>query len=362
MTGEATPRPHADVRRYRRYVEQELDNVVLYRRLAEAADAEHRTVLLGLADAEERHARYWQQKLAELGVPPGDAATHRPAREARLLSWLARRLGLRTIVPLLERMEASERGRYGREPDAAVGMTADELVHAQLVAGLFPAWRTRASGSLRAAVFGLNDGLVSNLALVMGMSGGDAGNDVVLLAGLAGLAAGAGSMAAGEYISVRSQRELVEGNRPPSPAELRALVNEGSLAQLEVLMRLRGFDADLASDIARRGDHAAAADAFADAEPDLTGLGSPGGAAWSSFIAFAAGAVLPVLPFVVGSGAAALTGAAVVSGVALFAVGSTISLLTGRPLLRSGMRQLLIGSLTAAGTYLVGLAFGGVIA
>ena len=362
MTGEETPRPHSDVRRYRRYVEQELDNVVLYRRLAEGADGEHRTVLLDLADAEERHARYWQQKLAELGVAPDDVAAHRPARGTRLLSWLARRLGLRTIVPLLERMEASERGRYGQEPDAAAGMKADELVHAQLVAGLFPAWRTRASGSLRAAVFGLNDGLVSNLALVMGMAGGDASNDVVLLAGLAGLTAGAGSMAAGEYISVRSQRELVEGNRPPTPAELRVLVNEGSLAQLELLMRLRGFDADLASDIARRGDHDAAADAFAGAEPDLAGLGSPAGAALSSFIAFAAGAVLPVLPFVVGSGAAALTGAAVVAGAALFAVGSIISLLTGRSILRSGLRQLLIGSLTAAGTYLVGLAFGGVIA
>jgi VIT1/CCC1 family predicted Fe2+/Mn2+ transporter len=127
-------------------------------------------------------------------------------------------------------------------------------------------------------------------------------------------------------------------------------------------MRLRGFDADLASDIARRGDHAAAAEAFAGAEPDLASLGSPGGAALSSFIAFAAGAVLPVVPFTVGSGAAALTGAAAVSGAALFAVGSAISLLTGRPMVRSGLRQLLIGAVTAAGTYLVGLAFGGVIA
>jgi VIT1/CCC1 family predicted Fe2+/Mn2+ transporter len=274
---------------------------------------------------------------------------------------LARRVGLRAIVPLLERMEASERGRYGREPDAAAGMTADELVHAQLVAGLSPAWRSRASGSLRAAVFGLSDGLVSNLALVMGMAGGDAGRDTVLLAGLAGLTAGAGSMAAGEYISVRSQRELLEGNRPPTAVELQALIAEGSIDQLEALMRLRGFDTERASDIARRGDHDAAAAAFADGQPDLTGLGSPGGAALSSFVAFAAGAVLPVLPYVVGSGTAALTGAALVAGVALFAVGAAISLLTGQSLLRSGARQLLIGSLTAAGTYVVGLAFGGVI-
>ena len=360
MTAGDVRRPQSDIRRYRRYVEQELDNVVLYRRLAEAAEGEHRAVLLELAAAEERHARYWQQKLVELGEPAGDAATHRPAPDARLLSWLARRVGLRTIVPLLERMEASERGRYGREPEAAAGMSADELVHAQLVAGLAPAWRTRASGSLRAAVFGVNDGLVSNLALVMGMAGGNAGRDIVLLAGLAGLTAGAGSMAAGEYISVRSQHELLEGNRPPTAAEVQALVNEGSVAQLEVLMRLRGFDADQASDIARRGDHDAAAEAFASAQPDLAGLGSPAGAALSSFVAFAAGAALPVLPYVVGSGTAALTGAAALAGVALFAVGALISLLTGRPLLRSGFRQLLIGAVTAAGTYLVGSAFGGV--
>ena len=112
--------------------------------------------------------------------------------------------------------------------------------------------------------------------------------------------------------------------------------------------------------IARRGDHDAAAEAFASAQPDLAGLGSPAGAALSSFVAFAAGAALPVLPYVVGSGTAALTGAAALAGVALFAVGALISLLPGRPLLRSGFRQLLIGAVTAAGTYLVGSAFGGV--
>ena len=169
-------------------------------------------------------------------------------------------------------------------------------------------------------------------------------------------------MAAGEYISVRSQFELLEGNRPPGAAELLALVNEGVVTQLERLMRLRGFDAEHASDIARRGDHAAAAAALSQGQPDLAGLGSPAGAAASSFVAFATGAALPVVPYMVGSGTAALMGAAAVAGFALFAVGATISLLTGRPFLRSGLRQLLIGAVTAAGTYLVGLAFGGVIA
>jgi vacuolar iron transporter family protein len=265
---------------------------------------------------------------------------------------------VRRIVPLLERVEAAERGRYGGEPDLGQGMAADELVHAQLVAGLAPAWRTRASGSLRASVFGMNDGLVSNLALVMGMAGGNAAAGTVLLAGLAGLVAGAGSMAAGEYISVKSQRELLEGDRPPSLEELQAIAAEGSVGQLELLMRLRGLDPEEASDIAGRGDPEAAAAAFARHRPDTAGLGSPGGAAASSFVAFASGAAIPVIPFFFRSGAVALAAAAGLAGLALFVVGALISLLTTRPLLRSGARQLAIGALTAAGTYVVGLTVG----
>jgi len=334
---------------------------VLYRRLAERAEGEHRDVLLALAEAEERHARYWQSKLADLGLPPGDVAQHRPTPLTRLLSWLARRLGVRTIVPLLERVEAAERGRYGKESEVGEGMAADELVHAQLVAGLAPAWRTRASGSLRASVFGMNDGLVSNLALVMGMAGGHAGASTVLLAGLAGLVAGAGSMAAGEYISVKSQRELLEGDRPPSLEELQAIAAEGSVTQLELLMRLRGLDPEEASDIAARADPEAAAAAFARARPDTAGLGSPGGAAASSFVAFAAGAAIPVVPFFFGSGTAALAAAAGLAGIVLFIVGALISLLTNRPVVRSGARQLAIGAVTAAGTYVVGLTVGSIV-
>ena len=359
MTGR---RPQPDPRRYQRYVEREFENVHLYRRLAEGADKEHRAVLLELAAAEERHARYWQEKLAELGVATSDIEDHRPVRGTRMLSWLGRRLGVRMIVPMLERLEASERARYAREPEAGAAMTADEAVHAQLVTGLFPAWRTRASGALRAGVFGMNDGLVSNLALVAGMTGGDAGRDVVLLAGLAGLVAGAGSMAAGEYISVRSQHELLEGQRPPTEEEIRAAVDEGAVAPIELLMRLRGFDVSQASQIAERKDHREVAGFLADPRPDeLVALGSPAGAALSSFVAFAGGAAIPVIPFAVASGTAALVTACGLAGLALFVVGSTISLVTNRPLVRSGLRQLLIGTLTAGSTYLVGLSVGSVI-
>lgn len=357
----ARRRPHPDPRRYQRYVEREFENVHLYRRLAEGAEKEHRDVLLELAAAEERHARYWQQKLADLGVASSDIEDHRPVRGTRMLSWLGRRLGVRMIVPMLERLEASERARYAREPEAGAIITADEAVHSQLVTGLSPAWRTRASGVLRAGVFGLNDGLVSNLALVAGMTGGDAGRDIVLLAGLAGLVAGAGSMAAGEYISVRSQHELLEGQRPPTEEELRALVAVGAVAPIELLMRLRGFDVSQASQIAERNDPRTVADVLAGPGPELTALGSPAGAALSSFVAFATGAAIPVVPFIAASGTAALLIACGLAGLALFAVGSTISLVTNRPLVRSGVRQLLIGTLTAGGTYLVGLSVGAVI-
>ena len=366
MGGESAPdrffaglgrrRRRPDPERYRRYVQREFENVHLYRRLAEGADPEHRDVLLELAAAEERHARYWQEKLAELGETTSDVEDHRPVRGTRLLSWLGRRLGVQMIVPMLERLEASERARYAREPEAAAAMTADEAVHAQLVTGLYPAWRTRASGVLRAGVFGLNDGLVSNLALVAGMTGGDVGRDVVLLAGLAGLVAGAGSMAAGEYISVRSQHELLEGQQAPTEEELRAVVRDGSIAPLELLMRLRGFDVSQASQLAEGQGHREVADALAEPRPELSAVGSPLGAAASSFVSFAAGAALPVIPFAIGSGTAALVTACVLAGLALFAVGASISLVTNRPLLRSGLRQLLIGSLTAVITYVVGLS------
>ena len=124
--------------RYRRYVGQEFDNVLLYRRLAEQSTGEHREVLLELASAEERHARYWQQKLTDLGLGTAEFDQHRLANRTRFLSFLARRLGVRTIVPLLERVEAAERGRYDADPEVTADMAADELVHAQLVAGLSP--------------------------------------------------------------------------------------------------------------------------------------------------------------------------------------------------------------------------------
>lgn len=303
----------SELRRYRRHLARELDNASLYRDLAGHTNGEHRQVLLELAAAEERHARYWQSKLTELGATAPGVDSHRPRLATRSVSWLGRRLGVRRVVPLLERVEAGERTRYDTEPDATATLAADERAHARLVASLAPAWRARASSSMRAAVFGVNDGLVSNLALVMGMAGGRVGTKVVLLAGVAGLVAGAGSMAAGEFISVKSQRELVEAGPEAS------------------------VDAGAA---------------------DLAGVGSPLAAAAYSFVAFAAGAAVPVVPFLAAAGTAAVVASAALAAAALFLVGAVISVVTHRRAGRAGLRQLGVGALAAAGTYLVGRLVG----
>lgn len=328
-----------ELRRYRRHLARELDNVSLYRGLAEQAEGEYREVLLALAAAEERHATYWEGRLSELGVVSPPASEHRRGLRTRFVAWLGRRLGVRMVVPLLERVEASERTRYDAEGAATEAMAADERVHAHLVSSLAPDWRSRAATSIRAAVFGINDGLVSNLSLVMGMAGGQASNDVVVLAGIAGLVAGAGSMAAGEFISVKSQREIVEAGARLGPAEW-ATLNAGHPEALALLAK------------ADRREGAA------DLEISLSGVGSPLAVAAFSFFAFGLGAAIPLLPFVFSSGTAALAVAAGLAAISLFLVGALISLITDRSAIRSGLRQLAVGALAAAGTYLVGRAVG----
>ena len=224
--------------------------------------------------------------------------------------------------------------------------------------------RSSRSGTLRAVIFGVSDGLVSNLALVMGVAGANvaigAGN-FVLLAGIAGLLAGAFSMAAGEYISMQSQRELFERQIALERAELEAMPEEEE-AELAAVYQAKGFTQDEARTIARRmfSDPAHALDTLVREELGLDPdeLGSPWGAAFGSFVAFAIGAAVPVLPYLVGSGPGAFVVAAVASLVALFVVGAGVSLLTGRSLLFSGARQVGIGAAAAIVTYLVGRAIG----
>ena len=334
-----------DRRRYRRHLARELDNVALYRGLADGAEGEHRDVLLGLAAAEERHARYWEAKLTELGVAVAPEGAHRPAVTTRLLAWLGRRVGVRRLVPLLERLESSERTRYDKESAATAAMAAEERVHAELVAGLSPARRSRAAGSIRAAVFGLNDGLVSNLA--RHGDGGRAGHHQGDRPRRDGRAGRRRRLHGGRGVHLGSQRELVEGGPALGPHDV-AMVAERDPVALELLGKA----------LAARGGEGRDGGGGPSGEPDLSHLGSPLGAATSSFAAFALGAAIPVLPFLLASGTAALVVAAVLAAAALFAVGAGISLVTNRPTARSGLRQLAVGAAAAAATYVVGRAVG----
>jgi VIT1/CCC1 family predicted Fe2+/Mn2+ transporter len=222
--------------------------------------------------------------------------------------------------------------------------------------------RTGRSGTLRAIIFGVSDGLVSNLSLVMGVTGAAAGNpSFILLAGIAGLLAGAFSMAAGEYISMQSQRELFEHQIALERAEMEAMPEEEE-AELAASYRAKGFSPDEATRIARRifQDPEAALDILVREELGLDPdeLGSAWGAAGGSFVAFALGAVVPVIPYLIGSGTTALAASLGLSLAALFAVGAAVSLLTGRSFLFSGVRQLAIGLAAAIVTYLIGSLIG----
>lgn len=217
------------------------------------------------------------------------------------------------------------------------------------------------SGTFRAAVFGVNDGLVSNLSLVMGVAGASTDARYVLLAGVAGLLAGAFSMAAGEYVSMKAQRELFENEIEVERREL-AEDPKGEQKELELIYRSKGLPNVEAAKLASRmmSDPEVALDTHAKEELGLNmkALGSPWGAAASSFVAFVIGASIPVLPYVLLSRGAALMTSLVLSAFALLAVGAMISSYTGRNVLMSALRMLLIGFGAAAVTYLVGSAIG----
>ena len=221
--------------------------------------------------------------------------------------------------------------------------------------------RAGIGGALRATVFGMNDGLVSNFSLVMGVAGGTHDNSIVILAGVAGLVAGAFSMASGEWISIRSQRELYENELRIEREELRAFPEE-EREELELIYRAKGVAPEaarsLVDNIMRRSDVALDTLAREELGLDPNQLGSPWVAAISSFLAFAVGAAIPLIPFLIGSGTAATIAAAIISVLALFAAGAATSIFTGRHAGRAGLRMALIGAVVAAITFGIGKAVG----
>jgi VIT1/CCC1 family predicted Fe2+/Mn2+ transporter len=215
------------------------------------------------------------------------------------------------------------------------------------------------SGALRAAIFGINDGLLTNLSLIMGVTGATVQNKFVILAGVAGLLAGAFSMGTGEYVSMTAQRELFERLLHIEAHEL-ATEPEEEHQELQRIYEGRGFPPHLAREVTevvmRDPQVALQTHAREELGLDPDELGSPWGAALSSFAMFGLGALIPLLPFLVGSGTAAAVVAIAASAVLLFGVGAGMSVFTGRPLWWSGGRQLLVGALAAGITFGVGRA------
>lgn len=361
------------VRRYREMLASERDAAVLYRAMADADTGARSDVFRQLAQIEERHAAHWEERLREHNaeVPEQSRVTVR----THALAWLARRFSTTTVLPLIERAERADADKYDNEPDAAAGMAADERGHARQLAHLRSPrpsvqqqisrrerWhRSDRSGGLRAAVFGVSDGLVSNAALVMGFAGSGVQRSTVVLAGLAGLLAGAFSMAAGEYISMSSQREMFERELNLEAQELAENPAE-ERDELALLYQAKGLDPEEARQLADRliSDKEAALDTLAREELGLDpdALGSPWTAAFSSLFTFALGAAVALVPYLVAAGTAALIAAITAVAVALFVVGAGTGMLNGRSALRSGLRQLLVGGLAAAVTYGVGSALG----
>jgi vacuolar iron transporter family protein len=360
----------ARLARLREMYADEINGGALFRGLAEYADPTRRDVFLTLAAAEERHAAHWEQLLREAGVEP---RTPRTPFRVRALCLLARFLGTEAVLPLMLRTEAAEAERYQSDVEATDVMAQQERAAGRTIAAMqgIPEGgriarsegrhRAEVGGVLRAVVFGVNDGLVSNFSLVMGVAGGTSNNSVVLLAGIAGLVAGAFSMASGEWISIRSQRELYENELRIEQEELRAFPEE-ERDELEMIYRAKGLSADdaraLVATLMDRNDVALDTLAREELGLDPQALGSPWVAAGSSFAAFALGAVLPVIPFLFGSGTSATIVAAVLSIVALFAVGASTSIFTGRHAGRAGLRMALIGAVVAAVTFGIGSLVG----
>ena len=365
----------------------ERDAIFLYDALASIEKDEQRaSAFRRIAANERRHADVWARKLEERGadVPAPPA---RPRLRVAIIVLLARLFGTRAVSDLVTALEGDEEDIYQAQSSPEVAAIAvDEREHAeiwrQLKLGRTPGagdeiaarerWhRSGRSGTLRAVIFGVSDGLVSNLALVMGVAGAantaassaaPAGNEkFIVLAGIAGLLAGAFSMAAGEYISMQSQRELFERQIALERAELEAMPEEEQ-AEMAALYRAKGFPPDEAEAIAARlfENPELALDTLIREELGLdpSELGSPVGAASGSFVAFALGAAVPVIPYLLASGSSAFVASIVLSLVALFLVGAAVSLLTGRGFLFSGARQVLIGAAAAVVTLAVGSLIG----
>ena len=365
-----------DVQRYRANLQGEVDGAALYAALAEAEpDPNLAAVYRKLASVERAHAQFWRGHLDRRGIG-GFSLT--PSFRARVMSWLARRFGPAFVLPAIAAAEARDTSAYDSQPEAvARGLPTDERSHARVIgaaaatgrglvgpsiATLEGRHRGGEGNALRAAVLGANDGLVSNLSLVMGVAGAATSAHTILLTGIAGLVAGSCSMAMGEWLSVNSSRELNQRQIATEAAELEQSPEE-EREELVLIYQAKGLPQAQAQALADRllGDKDTALDTLVREElgidPESLG-GSAWAAATASFFLFAFGAVFPVAPYLFLSGWSAVIASLALSGVVLAGIGAGTSLFTGRSVVFSASRQLLIGYAAAAITFGVGKLIG----
>jgi vacuolar iron transporter family protein len=329
---------------------EEKQSAWLYRVLAEVESRPTLAQLFAtLAGEADEQATLWAAKLSSDG---GALPEFSPTVRARVVAWLARRFGVKPIRQVLAGMKVRGMSAYaGVHPGGhSMPATVEEVGQSHRGVG---------SSNLRAAVFGANDGLISNASLIMGIAGATSDSRLVLLTGVAGLLAGALSMASGEFVSVRSQRELYEHQILLEQNELDEYPDEEA-EELALIYAARGMNIDEARVVAHKmlSDPKHALDVLAREELGLNpdNLGSAWAAAGFSFACFGAGALVPLLPFLIGAGG--LVASAVLTGSALFGLGATTSLFTGRRALRGGLRMLGIGTAAAALTYALGYVLG----
>lgn len=370
----------SDVARYRTNYLSEQEGVYLYSKLAEAeSDAHLAELYKRLASIEQRHADLWKDRLSSAGeIPP----TYTPNWRIRTLLWLARRLGTGAVLSTVSSMENNAVADYDTQPEAVQGgLPADERSHARLFSYLLSSTkggiagpllaqfegRHRSAGGneLRAAVLGASDGLTSNLSLVMGVAGATLTGHAVLIAGFAGLLAGAFSMSIGEWVSVQSARELNQHQLAIESQELQDAPEEEQ-EELALIYQSKGLDEKTARELATNlmQQSNAALDTLAREElgidPKDLG-GSAWGAAITSFFLFAIGAIIPVFPFIFTNGFAAVIISLILSVFGLFGIGAGVSLTAGSPLWKSGGRQILLGLLAAGITFGLGKLIGSAV-
>ena len=362
----------SDANRYKEYLRSEIEAASMYKILAQfETDPEKSEIFEQLSQSEIKHAQHWSEKL---GNPTTDVTLQTSTPKLIYIRMVCSLFGPKKILPWLARIESKEIGAYVHEVEGQE-LLEEEKNHARILSKMAlenpdnqqirEVWHTHGSGgSVRAAVLGINDGLVSNFCLMMGVAGGTttSGNlDFVILAGVAALVAGSLSMATGEYISVRSQKDIYEHQIDIERAELEEWPEEEE-EELVLIYRAKGIEESQAKVIASAlmADPNRALDTMAREELGLNpqDLGSPWSAAISSLLAFALGALIPIIPILFSSGNISIILSAIFSSLVLFIVGGIVSVASGKNIFVGATRMLLAGTLAATVTYGVGYLLG----